>query len=499
MSTTFLGFQIVQSALSAMQEAVDVAGQNVANASTPGYAQERAVLVSQPNAVQAGTGGPVLNGVVGAGVNVAEVQRVTEGYLNSSVRNAQSAASYQGAVVQFLGNAQSLYNEPTSNGLSSTMQKFYTDLSTLSQNPQSSASRAVVAQDAASVVNQLNTLASGLSQLSSGVTTDLGTQVSQVNQQLGQIANLNQQIAAAQINHVSANSLLDQRSQILNQLSKSMAITVGTDSAGNVQVTDSATGAVLVTGQQAGSLSVSGNTVTETAAGATTAATANITQGQIGADLVLLGGAVPTSNVPAYAGALAPVGSTNYSQSLQSGLDQVASAFAGEINTLQQAGYNLNASGTPTSAAAVPFFVNGSASTAATLVTTGITAANIAVNSAILAAPNLIAAAQSAQAGDGSNALAMSDWGQSTAPSSAVALYSGQISAIGVQVASAQSSQTTGQSLLAQAQKMQQSVSGVSVNQEFANLTQYQDVYTAAAKALGAMQTMLQSLLSVVN
>jgi flagellar hook-associated protein 1 len=79
-----------------------------------------------------------------------------------------------------------------------------------------------------------------------------------------------------------------------------------------------------------------------------------------------------------------------------------------------------------------------------------------------------------------------------------VALYAGQVSGLGVQVSGAQSDQTTAQSLLTQAKNMQQSVSGVSINDEMANLSQYQDVYTAAAKALGAMQTMLSSLISVI-
>ncbi len=532
MATTFGGFQIVQSALNAMQEAVDVAGQNVANASTPGYTEERAVLVSQPGVVQVGLGGPNANATLGIGVNVTEVQQVSEAFLNAQVRTAQSSVSYQGQTVQFLQQAQGLYNEPGPNGLSAAMQTFFTDLSTLATSPQSSAARAVVAQDAATVAGRLNTLASGLSQLSGAVQTDLGIQVGQANKDLTQIASLNQQIQNAQIQGLQPNTLMDQRNQLLASLSKAMGITVGSDSAGNLTVTDTATGALLVDGQQAGQLATAA-TLTNGAGSATASAwqvveqglpttgggaapapaLANITSGQIGGDLNLLGGVSYAAGTtpPGGFGALAPTGNTAaYGQSLQGQLDQVASALATSINALQMpsaAGsqaYYLDASGNPVSTApsasqptGVPFFINAAA-TVQTVPPSGITAATIAVNPAVLQSPYEIAAAQSANANDGSNAQAMADLGQSTSPGSAVELYSSQVSGLGVVVQAALSGQTTDASLLTQAQNMQQSVSGVSINNEVANITQYEDVYTAAAKALTAMQTMLQSLMAAV-
>jgi flagellar hook-associated protein 1 FlgK len=520
--------------MNAMQEAVDVAGNNVANATTPGYTEERAVLVSEPGVVQAGLGGPVANATLGIGVNVAQVQQVSEGYLNAAVRTAQSNVSYQNQVVQILQDAQGLYNEPSANGLSASMQTFFTDLSTLATTPQSSAARAVVAQDAATVAGAFNTLATGLTGLSTSVQHDLSVQVGQVNQDLAHVASLNQEIANAATQHVQPNTLIDQRNVILGQLSKSLGITVGTNTHGNLTVTDSATGALLVDGQSAGSLAT-GATLTN-AAGSVTASSwqvaeeglpgtpgtaapapviASITSGQIGADLTLLGSTTYGAGVspPNTFGALAPKANTAaYGQSLQGQLDQVASALATSINALQMPtgtgaapAYYLDASGTPKSTApstanptGVPFFVNAAA-TAQTIPPSGITAANIAVNPAILNSPYEIAAAQSASANDGTNAQAMADLGQSTAPGSAVGRYSAQVSALGVVVQGAVSSQTTGQSLFTQAQSMQESVSGVSINTEFANMNQYQDVYTAAAKVLTAMQAMLQSLLSAVQ
>lgn len=501
MASPFAGFSILDSALSAMQQAVDVAGQNIANATTPGYAQETAVLTSLPSIVQGSLGGPVGADALGTGVQVSTVQRQTEAYLTQGVRNQQALESYNQQVVNVLTQAQDLLSEPSANGLSAMLQRMFADLATLAQNPQSAAARAVVVQDAQNVVAQFHTLAAGLTGISTNLEQDLATRVGTVNNLLSQVASLNQQIATAQVEGIQPNSLIDQRSHVLNQLSKQMGITVGADAQGNLTVTDTATGALLIDGSQAGHLTVANDAngvpvlVSETAVGQSASQPAAITAGGIGADLSLL------------SGELAPPGSAQYGSSMQAGLDQVASTLAASMNRLQDGGYYLDpTTGQPVAAAtgntaspttdpAVPTFFTAGAGASST---TPVTAANIALNTFIAQNGTYIAAAATNAAGDGSNAQAMADLGQSTSPSSAVQEYAAIVSGIGTIVAGQQSQLTTSQSLLTQAKQMQESVSGVSINEQVTNLTQYEQVYTAAAKAMGAMQSMLASLLAAV-
>lgn len=507
MASPFAGFSIIDSALNAMQQAVDVAGQNIANATTPGYANETVSLSTMPSVVQGSLGGPTGADALGTGVQVQAVKRQTEAFLTQGVRTAQSVETYGTQVVNVLTQAQDLLSEPSSSGLAAIMEQMFTDLATLAQNPQSTAARAVVVQDAQNVVAQFHTLATGLTGISTNLEQDLQSQVTTANNLIGQIADLNQQITTAQVEGSQPNSLIDQRSNLLNQLSKQMAITVGADSQGNLTVTDSATGVVLIDGSEAGNLTVANDAtgapvlVSEVAAGSPSSATptaAAITSGNIGADLGLL------------SGALAPPGSASAGNSMLSGLNQVASALATSMNALQANGYYLDpntgspvqaSTGSPSSPTTDPavttFFTEGSGSTGSSAA--AITAAGIALNQDIAQNGSFIAAASSANAGDGSNAQAMGDLGQSTNPSSAVQLYAGQVSSIGTEVAGDQSQLTTAQSLLTQAQTTQESVSGVDINQAVTDLSQYEEVYTAAAKAMGSMQNMLASLMAAVS
>lgn len=504
MASPFAGFSILDSALNAMQQAVDVAGQNIANSTTPGYAQESTNLVAMPSIQQGSLGGPVGANGLGTGVAVQTVQRQTEAYLTQGVRTQQAITTYNQQVVGVLTQAQDLLSEPSASGLSSMMEQMFTDLATLAQNPQSAAARAVVAQDAQNVVAQFHSLASGLTGISTNLAQDLGNQVSTANHLLGQVGSLDRQITTAQVEGIQPNSLLDQRSHLLDQLSNQMGITVGTDSQGTLTVADSATGTVLVNGSEVGNLTVMNDAngapvlVSETAAGSsstTTRTSAAITSGHIGADLHLL------------SGELAPPGSASTGNSMLAGLNEVASALATSLNTLQASGdyldpntgapvqANTGSSSSPTTDPPVPtFFTEGSGGGSVVAVT----AAGIALNRDIARNGTYIAAARSGQAGDGSNAQAMANLGQSTSPSSVMELYAGQVSAIGTKVAGYQGQFTTAQSLLTQAQQMQESVSGVNINEQVTQLSQYEETYTAAAKAMGAMQSMLASLMAAV-
>ena len=65
---TMIGYSIGLSALTASQEAIDVAGQNISNANTPGYHRQTADLrASQPTLED--------NLSIGTGVTVTDISR----------------------------------------------------------------------------------------------------------------------------------------------------------------------------------------------------------------------------------------------------------------------------------------------------------------------------------------------------------------------------------------------------------------------------------------
>jgi flagellar hook-associated protein 1 FlgK len=70
---------------------------------------------------------------------------------------------------------------------------------------------------------------------------------------------------------------------------------------------------------------------------------------------------------------------------------------------------------------------------------------------------------------------------------------------IGIQTSQAQSGSTAQQAVLTDASNAQQSVSGVNLDEEAANLVQYQQAYQAAAQVINVSSTLFQSLITAVQ
>ncbi len=136
------------------------------------------------------------------------------------------------------------------------------------------------------------------------------------------------------------------------------------------------------------------------------------------------------------------------------------------------------------------------------------TAANIAVNPSLLSAPQEVAAAGSPSGGpgDGSNALAIANLQNQQVvaagtPGAATAgdAYAALVGQIGTDVATAQATQSQQQSLQQSISTQQQSISGVSLNQEMVQMVQAQNVFSAAARVTSAIDSMLGTLVNMTQ
>ncbi len=491
MAGAFFGLDIANTALAAAQTLMDVAGQNIANDATPGYSRQVADLATTAAYAQPDMGG-TYTPQLGTGVDVSSVHRVRANYLDSLFRTTQSDVGLQSTLQNYLSTTQSVLNEPGSNGLSATMNRFFGDFQTLSQDPQSAAARTSVQQDGQALAAQVQQIYQGLQNVGLQAQTQATQDVQTANADLQQLANLNTTIAQAQALGQQPNDLLDKRDSVLDSLSSLMNInvstqvtTVGQNQVTQVTVTTPASGGgavTLVDGGQYGSLSVtpgaSGPQFTMSAQDAVSGTSSAIapTGGSIGAAYQF----VNQDLNPASAG---PPPSLMYQ------LNQAVSQLASAVNAQQQAGFQ-NATGTW---AAGPAFFTASGSGSPP-----ISAANIQENPLIAQNANYVAAAStSGAAGDGSNATQIADIaGQ---PSGPLSQYASFVSNVGGQVDLAQNLGSTAQSLLTQVTSQRQQAAGVSINQEMTNLVQAQAMYTAASKVAQIMDSSLQALISAVQ
>jgi len=234
---------IAQSGLKAAQVGVNVTGNNIANASVPGYNRQTAVQVSS------GT----TNGVqyTAMGTDVANIQRVYSEVLTTQLRSVQSNQSGLNVFQTQISQLDSLFSD-SSSGLASALQNLQAGLQGLATHPADSSYRQSALSSTQSLVNRFQSLSSQLNQSSQGVNDQVSDSINSINTLVTQIAQSNQAISQASQNSTSdnpPNNLLDQRDQLLLTLSQQVKINVVQQ--GNIVNVSFAKGESLVLGAQA--------------------------------------------------------------------------------------------------------------------------------------------------------------------------------------------------------------------------------------------------------
>ena len=234
------------SGLLAFQQALDVTSNNIANASTPGYSVETANLAEAP-------GQSTGIGFIGSGVDVQSITRTYNEYLAQQVRGSQASYSSSNTLATQAAQVDNMLSD-SGTGLTATLQSFINSLQSVASAPTSTAARQALLNQAQALAQQLTSYDSQLSQYGAQLETQLSGDVAQVNTITASIASLNQQIAAQSTNGQTPNQLLDQRDQLVTQLSKYVSVQTVAESNGAMDVYVG-TGQALVTGGTAAKLS----------------------------------------------------------------------------------------------------------------------------------------------------------------------------------------------------------------------------------------------------
>jgi flagellar hook-associated protein 1 FlgK len=236
MSSPFFGLDIAATGLRAAQQQLDTAAHNVANANTPGYSRQRVTLVEAPPYTYPAFNRSGLPGQIGSGVSVAAVTRVRDRFLDQQVQAQSSLQGEWGTRQQQLAKIESIFPEPTDSGLGSVISKYYAAWQDVASDPTSTAARVSLTEQASSLAMELNRDSTQLGMIANGINTQVSQQVATVNNLASEIANLNGQIQRVTITGENPNDLLDQREQLLEQVSAIVPTTEQTQSDGTMTV-----------------------------------------------------------------------------------------------------------------------------------------------------------------------------------------------------------------------------------------------------------------------
>ena len=171
-------------ALQVYDGALNVTENNVINANTPGYANQRVTLVAQPFDLITGAPGGVLLG---------STQTSRNQFAEQSVRTQQNASSYDQQQVSDLSTAQNYFSLSTTSGIGPSISALFQSFSQLSVTPNDAVARQTVLNDAATVAQDFNDTASGLLSQTNNLEQATGSTIDTINQLAGTIAQINAQ------------------------------------------------------------------------------------------------------------------------------------------------------------------------------------------------------------------------------------------------------------------------------------------------------------------
>ena len=208
------------SGINAAQNRLQTAGHNINNAATDGY-NRQTVLSATAGATSTSAG------YVGRGVQAVTVQRSYDSFLFRQLASAQtngaSIATY-GTEIKQINN---LFADRTV-GITPALQKFFDGVQAVASAPADSAARQELLGRAASLVGQINDSNAFLNEQRNNVNSQITTVVTQVNSYVERVRDLNTQIttARATASNPEPNDLLDQRDQLVSELSQLVGVKV---------------------------------------------------------------------------------------------------------------------------------------------------------------------------------------------------------------------------------------------------------------------------------
>lgn len=233
-----LEFNIGVSALQAAQRAMEVTGNNVANANTPGYHRQVVKLAAQS---------PMeLNGQsFGRGVEVVDVRRVINLQIEAAITNQATENGYVDSSRLSLSHLQA--SIPTDEmSIANQLGAVLNGMQQVSAQVGNIAARRGVVTDAMSLAQRFNSLASTMDQMRTSLDANIRAAVNSINPLLKQIGELNAQIANFVDQGVSPNDLIDKRDELVNTIARQMPVDVQEGDIGQVTLLQS--GAPLVIG-----------------------------------------------------------------------------------------------------------------------------------------------------------------------------------------------------------------------------------------------------------
>ncbi|MEN6317580.1 MAG: flagellar hook-associated protein FlgK [Syntrophaceae bacterium] len=452
---------VTRSAILSHLSALNVTSSNIANVDTEGYTRLRATFGST-GVVNLAAGQEDFN------VQITSIERLYNKYLEEQVVGQEQNVGYTDSQTDALNRAETIFNESTDSGINNLLAQFWSAWSEVSANPSGTTERDNLVSISQSLASMFRQKANELISVQNDTNTSISDAVTELNQSLDDMVDLNNKIAEIESGGGSAMDLRDKRTELLRDISQIIDVNYYEEANGSLNIFIS-NGRSLVEGSNAWKLDVVRNTSNNNYY-----------------DIVFQDTPAVSINDDIKGGKLAgllDVRDTKVTGYLTD-LDNMAATVITNVNAQHSSGYDLNGN------IGGDFF--SSASTRAK---------DMRVDSAIVADVTKIAASATVNSdGDNASLIAAIQDDSTLMGGGAQTIdnfYESLVSRIGQDVADLKSSQDHQTAVMTQMESAREAVSGVSLDEEMLNIIKYQAGYNAAARLSAIVNEMMDTLINL--
>lgn len=461
-----------RSGMMAAKAAIGTTGHNISNANTEGYSRQRVQTEAQvPDAGRFG------GSKVGKGTLISRVERVNDEYLEKQLRNSGRDVAHFEEKEMVLKQTEDIFNEMNGDGLNRLMSRFFNEFRKLANEPANEAIRQSVREAAQSMVNDFHRIRKQVVDTREHIDSRLEHYTRAVNALTDEIKELNVRIKAVEIGEGSPNDLLDKRDQALKELATYMDVSMHKDKDGAFVVNAKGVGP-LVTGPNAEKFSVFRSPADDQGKPENALDIAASSSAQNRVTHQVQGGKL---------GALVEARDKTLSTILER-LDQLAYSISDSVNQVHEMGFNRNG------VQGIRFFktLHGADRASQYLSLSDEVQAHTD-NIATAAVPDAPGDNRIAIAISGLQGMKLMNNGNTTADD----FYNSIVADVGVTSERNRMALNQTRDIQNQMAKMREQISGVSLDEETANMLKFQQLFGASAKVIQVADEMLDTVLNI--
>ena len=232
---------IAKSGLGASRKALEIVGHNISNVGTDGYTRQRIEQQTAPAVKREGI-------ISGLGVMVKGIDRVHDPLLEKRMQKSLSDVAYYEERGQQIRKIEDVFNDLGVEGLNNLLNSFYNTFRELSNNPDNESIRTLVREKAEVVADKFSQTKQYIDDFSREIDQKIKMEVNDINNILEKIARTNREIKESENRSGVEPNLRDERDRNIRELAKFFKVKTYVDAKGNYNVAAENVGSLVVGG-----------------------------------------------------------------------------------------------------------------------------------------------------------------------------------------------------------------------------------------------------------